>query len=239
MNNNQFNNTDREMRLPKLNFKRGGGLYRYKQNLNGWNICLLCKKRKALKPCDKCDRLELRLEYDQVTYTEIYKSIFDNLSDTALQTRLEEYLEEIKMADKKFCSLGHKERFERTLKNINKKNKSLVATIYLLTADSTVWRQCWNKVMFDSIEITGLKLKQSGNNGYVYFCAAKDLYLGSHYISAEDLADRDVIPKNVFGTVCNAIAINRYGLKSLYITDKGRSDDTHGCRKSKRKNSQI
>lgn len=227
MNHKLFKQTDRAMRLPNLKFKRGGGRHLFKPDFSKRTVCQVCGKRKGRKPCGECDRLELRVEYNQANREEIFSSLYKENHNPFITQRMNEYLEETTMADKKFLTKGHQARFERKLKSINKKNKSLVAAVYLLTVENAVWKQCWNKVFYDNMEIRTLKLKESGKCGYTYFCAAKDIYNDSKYLTVDDLGDRDIIPRSAFGIISNALAISRYGLNSLYTLSNGRGDDKY------------
>ena len=60
--------------------------------------------------------------------------------------------------------------------------------------------------------VCALLLKEKG---YTLMCAAKDLYLGTKYMSISDLSDELLISSDVFGLICNAIGIKRFGLKVL------------------------
>lgn len=55
-------------------------------------------------------------------------------------------------------------------------------------------------------------------NAYTLFCCAKDLYLGTKHIAVKDLADMDLISPKMFGLICNAMAIRRFGLNAINFT---------------------
>ena len=44
---------------------------------------------------------------------------------------------------------------------------------------------------------------------------AKDLTLGTKHITVSDLADADLVPPMLFRTICNAMAIRRFGLAAV------------------------
>ena len=50
---------------------------------------------------------------------------------------------------------------------------------------------------------------------YTLFCCAKDLYLGTKHITIADLADEQLISPKMFGIICNALAIRRFGIGVL------------------------
>ena len=50
---------------------------------------------------------------------------------------------------------------------------------------------------------------------YTLYCAAKDLTLGTKHITVSDLSDADLVPPMLFRTICNAMAIRRFGLAAI------------------------
>ena len=44
---------------------------------------------------------------------------------------------------------------------------------------------------------------------------AKDLTLGTKHITVSDLSDADLVPPMLFRTICNAMAIRRFGLAAI------------------------
>ena len=97
----------------------------------------------------------------------------------------------------------HRARFTLAVKNIPKANYALLSALYLLTADQRLWSCCKHHI----------------NNGCVFFenlyCAAKDLTLGTKHITVSDLSDADLVPPMLFRTICNAMAIRRFGLAAV------------------------
>ena len=61
-------------------------------------------------------------------------------------------------------------------------------------------------------------MKPTGNtaNSYTLLCIAKDICLGTTHIALGDLADPELIPPKLYGVICNAIAIRRYGLQAIH-----------------------
>ena len=95
----------------------------------------------------------------------------------------------------------HRARFVLAARNVRKDNFALLSALYLLTA---------NTVFFEKI-----KLYDCSEKAYTLYCAAKDLTLGTKHITVSDLADADLVPSMLFRTICNAVAIRRFGLVAV------------------------
>lgn len=73
-------------------------------------------------------------------------------------------------------------------------------------------------MFYNSKELTDLK--GSTANGYTLYCTAKDLYLGTKNLTIGDLADTTIIEPKIFGVICNAMAIRRYGLGAVKFKER-------------------
>ncbi len=96
-----------------------------------------------------------------------------------------------------------------------------MAAVYLLTADCRLWNTTARYVPRNEIMFESIRLKGSTENGYTLYCAAKDLYLGTKHLTVSDLADQSLIPPKVFGLICNAMAIRRFGLGAIASMNRG------------------
>ncbi len=47
------------------------------------------------------------------------------------------------------------------------------------------------------------------------------MYLGTKHLTFSDLADQSLIPPKVFGLICNAMAIRRFGLGAIASMNRG------------------
>lgn len=72
-----------------------------------------------------------------------------------------------------------------------------------------------NEILFENIHLKG-----STANGYTLYCTAKDLYLGTKNLTIGDLADTTIIEPKIFGVICNAMAIRRYGLGAVKFMER-------------------
>ena len=97
-----------------------------------------------------------------------------------------------------------------------------MSALYLLTAEFALWQTAKRYVTDNSIDFKSLQPSGISENGYTLLCAAKDLYLGTNYLTISDLADTQLIPPRMFALICNAMAIRRFGLGEINF--KNRSD---------------
>ncbi len=116
----------------------------------------------------------------------------------------------------KFRNNAHRAAFMEAIKDMRRSDNATLAAVYSLTADSRLWNQTKHCVrphgiLFDQMKSTGYTA-----NSYALLCIAKDLCLGTTHIALGDLADPELIPPKLYGVICNAIAIGRYGLQTVH-----------------------
>ena len=116
-----------------------------------------------------------------------------------------------------FLNKNHQLSFEQAIEKLNKSNSTLMAAVYLLTADYKLWKQSKkyvekNRIRFDVFRPVGCT-----ENGYALYCAAKDIYLDSKHFTLSDLADKNLILPKMFDVICTAVKIKRCGVDSLNI----------------------
>lgn len=109
----------------------------------------------------------------------------------------------------------HSRAFYKAISKLDKKNHALISAVYLLTADRGLWSQIKAFVERNVINFDEFKAKNSTENGYALLCCAKDLYIGTRYITISDLADTELIEPIVFGLICDAMVIRRAGLEAF------------------------
>lgn len=113
----------------------------------------------------------------------------------------------------------HKVGFENAVRKKDIKNYTLMAALYLLTADLRLWQIMKhhterNKINFERVRLNGIN-----EDAYTLYCTAKDLHLGTKYLTASDLADTDLISPRMFTVICNAITVRRFGLNSIIFQE--------------------
>lgn len=116
----------------------------------------------------------------------------------------------------KFRNNTHRTAFMEAIKDMHRSDNATLAAVYSLTADGRQWNQVKrcvrrNEILFDQMRPIGGTI-----NSYALLCVARDLYLGTTHIALGDLADPELIQPKLFGVICNAIAIRRYGLEAIH-----------------------
>ena len=114
----------------------------------------------------------------------------------------------------------HRVVFSEAIQRLNQKDKTLMAALYLLTAEHRLWTRIRRFVERDEIQFDSFKPKDSTESGYTLLCAAKDLYLGTKHLTVSDLADPELISPNTFTLICNAMAIKRLGLGAIHFKEE-------------------
>lgn len=115
----------------------------------------------------------------------------------------------------KYTKQKHLQRFYKAIEGKSQNNDALMSAIYLLTVDTIVWKQVCSQVNVNSISFDKITLKKTGKYGYCLFCAARDMYLGTKYLSVSYMTDKDVIQLMIFRIICNSMAIRRFGLLAI------------------------
>lgn len=100
-------------------------------------------------------------------------------------------------------------------------DNSFLAAVYLLTADGQLWNAVRHSVgKHGDIRFSKMHTKGLGIAEYSLLCSAKDLYLGTEYIRISDITNRKIVPDRVYGLICNAMAIRRFGLCALTCQER-------------------
>lgn len=84
----------------------------------------------------------------------------------------------------------HRIAFAETIEKLNQKDYALMSAVYLLTAEYALWMKAKCKVEKNGILFDTIK----------------------------DLADTELISPKMFGLICNAMAIRRFGLNAINFT---------------------
>lgn len=85
----------------------------------------------------------------------------------------------------------HKAVFEEITAKMDKNNFALLSALYLLTADHRLWKIMKHHTQKNEVDFQHVSLKGIHENGYILYCVAKDLYLGTKHLSVSDLSDTE------------------------------------------------
>ena len=148
------------------------------------------------------------------TPTEILVETMRQIRCPPFRKRFNEYIES-EEKPMTYINEKHRARFELAAKNIAKTNYALLSALYLLTADQRLWGCCKHHINNGGVFFENIKLNNCTERAYTLYCAAKDLTLGTKHITVSDLSDADLVPPMLFRTICNAMAIRRFGLAAM------------------------
>ena len=142
-------------------------------------------------------------------------AVFMNIRNSKFRERLSLFIKKSENSTMNYFGKKHESDFKKTLERIDRENYKLISAVYLLTADTQLWRRVQNQVEKNCIHFDRMNLGSVDEKAYTLFCCAKDLYLGTKHITIGDLADEQLISPKMFGIICNALAIRRFGIGVL------------------------
>lgn len=155
------------------------------------------------------------------SYDEVIKATMAAVSYPPFVERINLYIKEREKNEMNhYWSKRHKTTFEETIEKMDLNNYALISAIYLLTADLKLWRIMKHRITRNRIDFEGVKLGGIQENGYTFFCTAKDLYHGTKHLSISDLADRKLISEKMFAIICTAMAIRRFGINAIQLAER-------------------
>lgn len=112
-----------------------------------------------------------------------------------------------------FKNENHRTRFLEVVENVNKRDRVMVAALYLLTADSKLWAISRSALEGGEILWQRIPVTRCNSNTYTLLFIARDLYMDTGLVTLRDIADPDVVSEKLFPIVYTALTIARSGLK--------------------------
>ncbi len=197
---------------------RGHGTYIYRRETvpasqTDCQYCLYYHSGKC--SLEECQFLECKIANGTATVRQIMAAVFSAVTYPPFIWRLNRYIKESESKNMNYYSKKHESDFKQALERINPDNLRVLSAVYLLTADTQLWRRVQNQVEKNGIRFDRMNLGSVDEKAYTLFCCAKDLYLGTKHITIADLADEQLISPKMFGIICNALAIRRFGIGVL------------------------
>ena len=205
------------MRMIPNFLPRGHGMYVFihSETKEETDCDLCCYYRR--KKCDlsTCPFIREKIKFGTATKKQIMNAVFMNIRSSKFRERLSSFIRESENANMNYFSKWHEYGFNKALERIDRENYKLISAVYLLKADTQLWRRVQNQVEKNCIRFDKMNLGSVDEKAYTLFCCAKDLYLGTKHITIADLADEQLISPKMFGIICNALAIRRFGIGVL------------------------
>lgn len=126
-----------------------------------------------------------------------------------------------------FRNDNHGVLFEKEIRYHKGCSRKMTASLYLLTADSRLWRQAEDHVGTHEIDITAMKPRRLDSMAYVCYALARDIITGSKSVALTELADPSLLSPRYFMVIQTAMLIRGYGLNAAdrVLFTEGRSQD--------------
>ena len=203
------------MRKLPCGSQKGGGRYRSPYKYTKENCdCRFCLSYRKETGCaeEGCPVLDIRLSCGAAPIGEAVKAVFKDAKNTAFQKRLSQIYNRKDDAIMIFQSNRHRQIFEAERLNLRKPSKKVLAVLYLLTADHTLWRKTKSFLTNTSkVGLNSVHLGDISTDGYALWKAVKELQTGEKQISLGELADSGIISDNAFRLIVQAVTISRFG----------------------------
>ena len=126
-----------------------------------------------------------------------------------------------------YRNVYHEERYRKILESGKWEDRTLLAAMFLLTADGELWRRAQSRITDMVIRFHDVRLTGISERGYTLFCGAKDLYFGTKNLCITDLSDAAIVDSEAFDLIITAMAIKRYGTGVLRKGENKYDPDNH------------
>lgn len=153
------------------------------------------------------------------SYEEMMSIVMMAVRYKPLCSRMSRYLKRTGGKAVSYRNKNHKALFEKIAAEADEKDYALLSALYLLSADYRLWAIVKHHIQNNKICFQDIRLNGIHEDGYTLYCVAKDLYLGTKHLSVSDLSDANLIHTKMFGIICNAMAIRRFGMKAVWLAE--------------------
>lgn len=161
----------------------------------------------------------------EANHTRCMEETMRYIRTPAFRVRFDHYVKERKDQEMLYRGVRHKTLFQQEVcKRVNP-TAAFLSGLYLLTADSRLWMKARDNVHTSGIQFQGIRLRDASPDAYILFMAAQDLYRGTRHITVGDLADKSLISPKMFGILCEAMMLRRYGTAALPSQDNAEEKD--------------
>lgn len=106
----------------------------------------------------------------------------------------------------------HKRLYEQERSYHVGADQDFCAVLYLLTADSHLWRQVEDQVSTHDVRIGKMYPQGLSAAAYLFFKAAKEIVTGNGGLTVSDISDRSSVSLTSFRVLCTALAMKGFGV---------------------------
>lgn len=188
--------------------------FKYTAKMCDCSLCIHHKKKSGCRLA-LCPYMDERVASGAASFRDVMYETMRDIYHPAFRGRLNQYIKESERQKMYFKNVTHRQAFDSAIAKLDRNNMALMSSVYLLTADHKLWNQAKRYVAHGASVFETFLPRECTESEYVLFCCAKDLYLGTRHLSVHDLADPALIAPKLFGVICNAMAIRRFGLDAI------------------------
>lgn len=152
-----LNSMEAMMRTTPHGRQRGGGRnrnpYKYTKEDCDCRLCFYYRKKEGCT-VSTCPVLDIRLECGAASFYEAVEVTFSEVKHIPFQRRLQKLYNSKDGGFTIYQNALHKKIFETERMNCPKQNNRILAVLYLLTADSELWRRTKGTIRTDKIDLS-------------------------------------------------------------------------------------
>lgn len=218
-----LNSMETMMRVAPHSRQRGGGRnrspYKYTKEDCDCRFCLYYRKKEGCS-VSICPVIDIRLECGAASFYEAVKMTFSEVKHIPFQRRLQKIYNSEDGGFMIYQNALHKKIFETERMNLPKMNNRTVAALYLLIADSALWRKTKGTIRTDKINLSDAHIGPMSPDSYAIWKAVKEIQTGKRQITLCELSDREIISDRAFRLIVQALTIARFGTAVLKGADE-------------------
>lgn len=138
-----------------------------------------------------------------------------DIKNPEFNDRLRRYQAKESCSEIFFESDNHRQLFCKAAKQLRKDRPHMLAVVYLLTANRTLWARICHRTIPSELSFDNNQLGKVNAGVYTLYSFAKDLHTGSKHITVDDMIDPTTIPDKLFALICNAVTMHQFGVGAL------------------------
>ena len=159
------------MRMIPNFLPRGHGMYVIiRSETKEETECDLCCYYRS-KKCDlpTCPFICEKIKFGTATKKQIMDAVFKNIRNSKFRERLSSFIRESENTNMNYFNKWHEYGFNKALERIDRENYKLISAVYLLTADTQLWRRVQNQVEKNCIHFDRMNLGSVDEKAYTLF----------------------------------------------------------------------
>ena len=128
---------------------------------------------------EECPFLELKIANGTATIRQVMTSVFSAVTYPPFVGRLKRYIRESENKTMNYYGKKHESDFNQALERIDPNNLRVLSAVYLLTANTQLWRRVQNQVEKNCIHFDRMNLGSVDEKAYTLFCCAEVQIFGT------------------------------------------------------------